>query len=49
MNSLPKDKFVKLWVILELQEPTIMGGGCTKVISALRYLEHCVDGVVLEQ
>ena len=43
-----EENFVKLRVILELQEATIMGG-CTKVISIPRYLEHCVDGMVLEQ
>ena len=48
MNPIPKENFVKLRVILELQEATIMGG-CTKVISIPRYLDHCVDGMVLEQ
>ena len=48
MNPLSEAKLLKLWVMIGLQKSIFMGGS-PKEISPPKSLEHCVDGVVLEQ
>jgi len=49
VKYLIKDKFVKLWVMLGLQQATIMGGFKGNLISPLEWPEHCVNWGVLKQ
>ena len=47
-KPLAKSIFIKLRMILRLQEDAIMGRFPTNLISPLESLESCVDGGVLE-